>query len=99
MDDDRRRTSRVQANFPVTMQSSEKTILGEVKNFSSGGAFIDCAEPLEPGEIFDLSIDMLDRARSPSTKAQVVWTSSRGMGVKFLPESDWTDPLEEQAAQ
>jgi hypothetical protein len=99
MDDDRRRTSRVKANHPVTMQSSEKTIMGEVRDLSSGGAFIDCAEPFDPGEIFDLSIDIPDKARSPSTKAQVVWTSSRGMGVKFLPESDWTDPLEEQTAQ
>ena len=99
MDDDRRRTPRVQANYPVTMQSSEKTIRGKVKNFSSGGAFIDCAERLDPGAIFDLTIDMLDKATSPSAKAQVVWSSSEGIGVKFLPENDWTDPSEEQTAQ
>ena len=95
MDDDRRRTPRVQVNHPVTMQSTEKTTRGEVKNLSSGGAYINCEKPLAPGEIFDMSIHIEGRARAPSTKAQVVWASSHGMGVKFLPESDWIDPLEE----
>jgi len=95
MDDDKRRTSRVQVNYPVTMQTSEETTRGEVKNLSSGGAYIDCEKPLASGEIFDMSIHMQDKAISPSTQAQVVWSSSHGMGVKFLPESDWTNPLEE----
>ena len=95
MDHDKRRTPRVQVNYPVTMQLSEETIRGEVKNLSSGGAYIDCEKPLASGEIFDMSIHMQDKAISPSTQAQVVWSSSHGMGVKFLPESDWTDPLEE----
>jgi len=95
MDEDKRRTSRIQVNYPVTIQTSEKTTRGEVKNLSSGGAYIDCEKPLAPGEIFDMSIHIQSRAVSPSTKAQVVWSSSQGMGVKFIPESDWINPLEE----
>ena len=95
MDDDKRRTSRVQVNYPVTMKSSGKATRGAVKNFSSGGAYIDCEKPLAPGEILDMSIHMQGKAGFPPTKAQVVWSSSHGMGVMWLPKSDWTNPLEE----
>ena len=84
MDNDRRRTSRLEVNYPVTMQSSEGTMRGEVKNLSSGGAYIDCEKPLALGEIFDMSIHVLGKAKSSSTKARVVWSRSHGMGVKFL---------------
>jgi hypothetical protein len=65
-----------------------------VKNLSSGGAYIDCKKPLAPGKILDMSIHVRGKAESSSTKAQVVWSSSHGMGVKFLHESDWKNPLE-----
>lgn len=84
MDDDRRRTSRLEVNYPVTMQSSEGKTRGEVKNLSSGGAYIDCEKPLALGEIFDMSIHIRGKAKASSTKARVIWSRSHGMGVKFL---------------
>jgi hypothetical protein len=77
------------------MKSSDQATRGAVKNFSSGGAYIDCEKPLAPGEIFDMSIQMQGQAGFPPTKAQVVWSSPHGMGVKWLLKSDQTNPLEE----
>ena len=96
MFDDKRRTPRVKVNVPVTMQSSEKTTRGVVINFSSGGAYINCESRLAPGEIFDMSVHIQSKAPFPPTKAQVVWSSSHGIGVKWLLKSDRTNPLEEQ---
>lgn len=81
--EERRRNPRVQVNWPVAMQAPEETITGEMKDLSSGGAFIDCEKPLAPSEIFDMSIHIQDREESLTAKAQVVWSSSRGMGVRF----------------
>ena len=92
MDDDQRRTSRLEVNYPATMRSSEGTTRGEVKNLSSGGAYLDCEKPLAPGEIFDMSIHIPGKAKPSSTKAQVVWSISHGMGVEFLHESNWKNP-------
>jgi len=99
MDAERRRNSRVQVNYPVTLQSSEETMTGQMKNLSSGGAFIDCEKPLAPGEIFNLSIHMEDRGTSLATKAQVVWSISRGMGVRFLSAGDRGNPSEINKSQ
>ena len=84
MKEERRRNPRVQDKWPVTIQSSDETMTGEMKDLASGGAFINCEKPLSPGEIFNISIHIQDRAKSLPAKAQVVWSSSSGMGVRFL---------------
>ena len=93
--EERRRHSRAQVNLPVTVQSSEETTTGEMKNLSFGGAFIDCEKPLAPGETFDMSIHIQDRVESLMDKAQVVWSSPRGIGVRFLSEHDWRNLSED----
>ena len=84
MKEERRRNPRVQDRWPVTIRSSEETMRGEMKDLASGGAFINCEKPLAPGEIFNISIHIQNRAESLTAKAQVVWSSLSGMGVRFL---------------
>jgi Tfp pilus assembly protein PilZ len=93
--EEKRRNPRVQDKWPVTIQASKKTMTCEMKDLTSGGAFLDCEKPLAPGEIFDMSIHIQDRVESLTAKAQVVWSSSRGMGVRFLSQHDWINPSKE----
>ena len=84
MDEERRRNPRVQDKRPVTIQSSEETMKGEMENLTFGGAFISCEKPLAPDEIFDVSLHIQDGPKPLTTKAQVIWSESSGMGVRFL---------------
>ena len=88
MDEERRRNPRVQDKRPVTIQSSEETMKGEIENLTFGGAFISCEKPLAPGDIFDMILHVQDRPEPLRTKAQVVRSEPTGMGVRFLSEPD-----------
>ena len=88
MDEERRRNPRVQDKCPVTIKSSEATMKGKMEDLASGGAFITCEKPLAPGEIFDMTLHIQDRSKPLTTKAQVIWSESSGMGVRFLSGHD-----------
>ena len=72
---DRRRHPRSEVNWPVVIESPQGSKSGEARNISSGGAFIICDKPLAPNEVFDLSIQLRDRATSLLGRAQVVWAN------------------------
>ncbi len=73
------------------MVTSQNTLVGQTSNFSGDGAFIFCQQPLEPEEIFDLSIRFPD-GFFMEVPAEVVWSRNPGpddkrpcgMGVRFL---------------
>jgi hypothetical protein len=83
---ERRRHPRSEVDWFTTIETSEISYLGDGKNISSGGAFIECEKPLQPGEVLLVSFSIPDRGTSLMGKAEVVWTSRHGMGVKFHPE-------------
>jgi Tfp pilus assembly protein PilZ len=83
---ERRRHSRSEVTWPVTIGSTETIISGRTKNISSGGAFINCKTTLSPGEVFDMVIHIQSQPTSLTGKAEVVWMSQHGIGVKFYPE-------------
>ncbi len=89
---ERHKHPRVDANWHVSMQTSDGTISGEVKNISLGGAFICCKKPLPPGQVFRLTIIGPDKEPVTAT-AEAVWSNvnvpkekviHRGMGVRFI---------------
>ena len=86
--EEKRRHPRSEASWVITIENPEATISGETENISSGGAFIRCEKPLAPKEIFDMVITLPDRGTSLKGKAEVVWSTQRGMGVLFHPERD-----------
>jgi len=83
---ERRRHPRSEVTWPVAIESTETSISGRTKNISSGGAFINCKTKLSPGEVFDMVIHAQSQPTSLSGKAEVVWMSGHGIGVKFYPE-------------
>jgi uncharacterized protein (TIGR02266 family) len=92
----RRKHPRANINWPVSMETSNGTIVAEVKNISLGGAFIYCEQPLLLGEVFCLTMTGPDNEPVTAT-AEVVWSNvnvpnekviNRGMGVRFIKMSD-----------
>lgn len=92
----RRKHPRANINWPVSMETSNGTIVAVVKDISLGGAFICSKEPLPIGEVFYLTMTGPDNEPVTAT-AEVVWSNvnvpnekviNRGMGVRFIKMSD-----------
>jgi len=87
-----RRHPRVNATFPVRIETSNGPMEGETRNISLGGAFICCQRPLPLRENFRLTLDAPNH--DPLMfNAEVVWSNinvpdekilNRGMGVRFI---------------
>jgi hypothetical protein len=87
---------RADINWPVSLETSDGTIVAELRNISLGGAFICCQKPLPMGQVFCMS--MLGPDNTPMTAtAVVVWSNAnlpnekviyRGMGVRFINMSE-----------
>jgi uncharacterized protein (TIGR02266 family) len=93
---ERRQHPRIDINWPVSIETSEGTIHGEVKNISLGGAFIGCKKPLPIGHAFSMTMTGPDNETMIAT-AEVVWSNAnvpedkvinRGMGVRFIKMSE-----------
>jgi len=91
----KRKHPRANINWRVSMETSEGTIVAEVRNISLGGAFICCNKPLPVGEVFHLTMMGPDNEPLAAT-AEVVWSNvhipdekviNRGMGVRFIKMS------------
>ena len=94
--EEKRKHPRIDIHWPVSMETSGGTMLGEVKDISIGGAFICCEKPLPVGEVFRLTMIGPDNEPVIAT-AKVVWSNvnvpkekvvNRGMGVQFIKMSD-----------
>ena len=93
---EKRQFPRGQFKWSVTMQTSQGVINTETHDISVNGAFLRSWEPLEPGEVFKMFINVPTLDRPLLVDAKVVWTSadvvdyavaSRGMGVQFIKMS------------
>jgi hypothetical protein len=78
-----RQCSRSMVNWPVTIKTSQRTIIGETRDVSPSGAFIYCDCPLAPSHIFFLSLHIHASTVSLSNIAETVWSTHGGMGVRF----------------
>ncbi len=92
----KRKHPRTTVNWPVSMETADGIVEGEIKNISLGGAFICCEHPLSIGVVFRLTMKAPD-GEPIEASARVVWSNShlpkekvihRGMGVQFLKMSD-----------
>ena len=90
--EDRRGSSRTNADWPVKITTSEESMEGQVRNVSSTGSFIQCGKPLSAKEKCRLIME-LPKGRRANIDAEVVWSTAsdpddesnpQGMGVKFL---------------
>jgi hypothetical protein len=92
METNRRKNTRYYLEWPVSIVTSQGTIVGETRNLSGDGAFISCRHPLSPEEMIALSIRCPDGCFA-KVSSQVVWSCMAGsddekglcgMGVRFL---------------
>jgi hypothetical protein len=101
MEESRRKHSRVKVTWPVTIQTADGSIDGEVENVSLGGALIKCRQLPSQDETFELSIDIPEYIFPVSVSVEKVRTSTHDIGgtyrtrthdlaVRFLdiPEED-----------
>jgi hypothetical protein len=100
MEEERRKHPRVTLKWPIAAETEERIVYGTTADISSSGAFINCHNPLDPGEIFDLIIQDVSLVDCPlpldsfiRISAGVVRTQdydpdriifSHGMAVRFL---------------
>jgi uncharacterized protein (TIGR02266 family) len=87
---------RMDINWTASLETSQGTVAGQVKNISVGGAFICCAKLLPIGEMFQLTMTAPDNEPMKAA-AKVVWSNvnvpeskvvNRGMGVRFINMSE-----------
>ncbi len=88
----RRKYTRVEVQWPVTMMTPEGDMTGTIENISAGGAYIRCGTLLSKNDLFILAILIQDRQES-WLGAEVVWIDIPlspdskaipvGMGIRF----------------
>ncbi len=93
---EKREDSRVKVKWPVTIETAEGPLNGEIINISIGGAFICCQELSRSKETFRLTINPPDH-QAISATVSVTWSNlnvpesevvNRGMGIRFLGISE-----------
>lgn len=90
---EKRKDPRVSISLKVTITKDGEVYELNTANISRGGAFIKTDKPLNIGDIFDISIGILDR--NINCKGKVIWVNFpsekseylSGMGVKFIDMS------------
>lgn len=89
--EDQRAHPRANLKWPVSLERGGEVTEGVTKDISEGGAYVCCATPLVPKEIFEMVINAPDKPLN--VKVKVVWSNTyglddkitpRGMGVRFL---------------
>jgi len=84
----------IETDWATSIETPDGSIDAVTINFSQGGAFIRCQNPLPIGGIFRLKIYVPDK-EPIDTKAKVIWSNvnvpqdrvvNRGMGVQFIKE-------------
>jgi hypothetical protein len=81
--EENRQCPRSIVNWPVTIKTSHRTISGETRDVSPGGAFMYCDRPMTPKQFFFLSIHIHSSTAFLSCMAESVWSTHGGMGVRF----------------
>ena len=93
MRQERRVYPRAKINWPVKVQTDQRTIDGVTSNVTPNGVFIHCQKPLRLNVVFEMIIKIPNSEQSLEAKAEVVWSnrwgpddeiSPRGMGVRFV---------------
>jgi len=93
---EKREDSRVKVKWPVTIETDEGPLNGELINVSLGGAFICCKELSRSKETFRLTINPPNH-QAISATVSVTWSNlnvpesevvNRGIGIRFLGISE-----------
>ena len=85
MGKENRRYPRRIVHWSVIIKTAQRSVKGETRDVSSGGAFIYCDNPQKLNQVFYLTIHIHPEIISFTSMAEVVWLKPSGMGVRFHP--------------
>jgi len=92
---ERREHTRIKVRWPITVVTDDATIEGETRDITAVGMFINCKEPLELDESYQISI-IPPNHQSIDLTCKVIWSNlystdgenSYGTGFCFVKVSD-----------
>jgi len=93
---ERRKVSRINVNWPITVITGQGTIEGETRNITPSGVFIHCKTKLPEDELYQMIIK-LPNGKQIIVKGQMMWSNLNGreetgalvnMGFSFIKISD-----------
>ena len=92
---EKRKHTRIEARWPITVLTDDSTIEGETRNITVVGMLINCKEPLRLNEIYRISISPPDHQNIELT-CKVMWSNlystegknTYGNGFCFVKVSD-----------
>jgi hypothetical protein len=93
---EKRKASRINVNWPITIITSQGTIEGESRNITPSGIFIHCKKKLPEDEVYQMIIK-LPNGKQIIVRGQMMWSNLNGredtgslvdMGFSFIKMSD-----------
>ena len=93
---EKRKTPRINVNWPITIITSQGTIEGESRNITPSGVFIHCKTKLPEDELYQMIIK-LPNGKQIIVKGQRMWSNLNGredtgalvnMGFSFIKISE-----------
>jgi len=93
---EKRKTPRINVNWPITIITSQGTIEGESRNITPSGVFIHCKTKLPEDELYQMIIK-LPNGKQIIVKGQMMWSNLNGreetgalvnMGFSFIKISE-----------
>ncbi len=86
--ENRRKAFRKPCSLSVHYTIEDKLLTDIAKNISTGGVFIETFAPLSVGQEITLTISPPNQEKPIETVGEIVWSGSRGVGVRFITESE-----------
>jgi len=83
LDNENRQYPRSIVNWPVTINTPQEAVRGQIRDVSLGGVFISCEKPMTPNKLLYLSIHLHSGVVTFNIMAESVWSTHGGMGVRF----------------
>ena len=87
--EDKRMGVRKACNIPVNYASRNKISVGQIKNISKIGIFIETHQPLTIGEEIMMSFNIQEYDRPIKIKGEIVYANPMGVGVVYKEISQY----------
>jgi Tfp pilus assembly protein PilZ len=81
--EDKRKGVRKACNIPVNYTTRNQIFVGQIKNISKTGIFIETHQPLIIGEEISMSFNMQGYDRSIKIKGEIAYVNLMGAGVVY----------------
>jgi hypothetical protein len=84
LDNEKRKRQRRHQQIKADISCNNRAGNGTIENISPGGAFLTAHQLHPPGSEITLRFPILNFEFPVKLKAEVIWISPRGMGLRFI---------------